>query len=272
MKRLIAYIGDKGGSGKSFGSTSHAEILFRAGRKPYLVDTDGEVGHLARMYGKRNATSGNLLKDQGPDGVRRFRFHADERDRIEFASILDEGHELILIDLPAASVTLLRKVEEDYGFFRLAHEMGYAVTLVVVVTPDEASLASVRGAAALDPKADLVMLRNLAFGDLEDFVVWDGSDKDQIAPASGKTILEERGGYDLTLPMLNRGTVALIGAKKLSFKKAASTEGGLHSGRRSQVDTWLRKVEVEFSRAYEVMGLLKLSTLAEPEELEEVSA
>jgi hypothetical protein len=261
-KRLIAYIGDKGGSGKSFGATVHATVLHRAGLAPVLVDTDGEVGHLARMFGVRDK-AGMLLKEQPPEGVRRFKFHQDERDRVEIASILDEGHELVLIDLPAASVTLLRAMEADYGFFRLAHENGYAVTLVVVVTPDEASLASVRAAAALDPLADLVMLRNAAFGDKEDFVVWDGSVKENIKPAKGKAVLAERNGADLTLPMLNRGTVALVGALKISFEKAASTSSPLHSGRRSQVYTWLAKVESEFAKANVQMGLPAPSAAAE---------
>lgn len=267
MKRLIAYIGDKGGAGKSFGCTAHAEILHRAGHKPYLVDTDGEVGHLTRMFGERDA-DGKLLKDQSASGVRRFRFHADERDRIEFARILDEGHDLILVDLPAASVTLLRAVEEDYGFFRLAHESGYAVTLVVVVTPDEASLASVRAAATLDPKADLVMVRNFGFGEPDDFIVWDGSARDEIAPAKGKAVFESRGGIDLAMPMLNRGTVALIGALKLSFGFAASPKSPLHSGRRSQVAVWLAKVEREYSKAGGIMGLPATACRTDEEALE----
>ena len=159
--RLIGYLNDKGGSGKSFACSAHADILRRAGKQPLLVDTDGEVGHLARMFGERNAT-GQLLTEQSLNGVRRYGFHADERDRVEFASILEERADLVLVDFPAASVTLLRAVEQDYGFFKVAHDRGYAVTLVVVITPDAASMASLRGAAQLDPNADLVLVRNAA--------------------------------------------------------------------------------------------------------------
>ena len=226
----------------------------RSGKKPMLVDADAEVGHLRRMHGTRDS-HGILLRPQPSDGVRPFRFHADERDRIEFASILDSGHELILVDLPAASITVLKQVEADYGFFALAHQVGYAVTLVVVVTPDEASMASVRSAAALDPHADLVMIRNLAFGDATDFVVWDGSDREGVAPAAGKAILAERGGFDITMPRLNPGTVALIGAKRISFSAAADTHTSpLVTGRRSQVATWLTRFEGELRRAGSVLG------------------
>ena len=135
--------------------------------------------------------------------------------------------------------------------------MGYGVTMVAVVTPDESSMASLRAGSDLDPQADLVLLRNMAFGDREDFVVWDGSDKENIALAKGKAILAERHGHDLVFPMLNRGTVALIGALKLSFVKAESiSESPLRLGRRSQVGVWLTTIEREFEKAGDVMGLV----------------
>ena len=190
MKRLVVFIGDKGGAGKSFACRAYVDVLRRRGVKPYLVDADGEVGHLLRYYGRRDS-DGRLSREQGADGVRLFRLHADERDRVDLAEILDAGRDLIVLDLPAASVTLLRRVEEDYGFFRLAHEAGYAVTMVVVVTPEEASMASVRGAIELDPCADLVFARNLAFGDAQDFLVWDGSEREAVPPAKGKALLAQ---------------------------------------------------------------------------------
>ena len=258
MKRLVVFIGDKGGAGKSFACRAYVDVLRRRGVKPYLVDADGEVGHLLRYYGRRDS-DGRLSREQGADGVRLFRLHADERDRVDLAEILDAGRDLIVLDLPAASVTLLRRVEEDYGFFRLAHEAGYAVTMVVVVTPEEASMASVRGAIELDPCADLVFARNLAFGDAQDFLVWDGSEREAVPPAKGKALLAqliaEGRGWDLSLPKLNPGTVALVGAKKLTFSAAAALDSPLHSGRRSQVGTWLAKVEAEFARAGEALAL-----------------
>jgi hypothetical protein len=269
--RLIGYLNDKGGSGKSFACSAHADILRRAGKQPLLVDTDGEVGHLARMFGERDAT-GKLLADQSRAGVRRYGFHADERDRIEFASILEERADLVLVDFPAASVMLLNQVERDYGFFRLAHQRGYDVTLVVVITPDAASMASLRGAAVLDPAADLVLVRNAAFGDSTDFIVWDGSAKENIKPAGGKALLAGRGGNDLTLPMLNRGTVALIGAKKMSFTGASAEDSPLSLGRRSQVATWLDAVERAYREAGDVMGLEPLKVRSARVELAEVEA
>jgi hypothetical protein len=253
MKRVILPLGDKGGSGKSTALRALVECLQADGRRPMLLECDPTVGHLMTFFGKREA-SGKLLSPQPADGVRQFSLHGSERDRTEFGAILDEGHELIIGDLPAASVTLLTQVERDYGFFALAHELGYAVTLLCVITPDSASAAAVRGAIELDPLADVVAIKNLAFGDEQDFIVWAGSEREGIPEARGRQMLRDRGGRDITMPKLNAGTVALIGAHKLTFTAAAGNGSPIILPRRSQTSRWLSNMRAEFERVGEVLS------------------
>lgn len=239
MKRLIIYIKDKGGCGASFACVAHATLLRRAGANPLLVDTDGEIGHLRRNF--------------PTEDVRSFSFHAKESDRVDFAEILEEGREIVLVDMPAASLTLMGKIERDYGFIGLAHGVGYVVTFVCVGTPDPASLYAVEGAADLDPDASLVFVRNHGFGENRDFLVWDGSLADDLDPHDGKAVLAARGGYDLHMPLLDRGTVALMAAFGITFED--TTHAKLKSGRRSQVQTFLTRLEAEFRKAGRIMGL-----------------
>lgn len=239
MKRLIIYIKDKGGCGASFACVAHATLLRRAGFSPLLVDTDGEIGHLRRNF--------------PAEDVRSFSFHAVESDRVDFAEILDERREIVLIDMPAASLTLMDKIERDYGFVRLAHAAGYAVTFVCVGTPDPASLYAVEGAADLDPDAALVFVRNHGFGENRDFLVWDGSPADDLKPHAGKAVLAARGGYDLHMPLLDRGTVALMSAYGITFESISHPK--LKSGRRSQVETFLARLKSELRKAGAIMGL-----------------
>jgi len=237
-KRLIIYIKDKGGCGASFACVAHAALLRRAGLKPLLVDTDGEIGHLRRNF--------------PVDDVRSFSFHAKESDRVDFAEILDEGREIVLVDMPAASLTLMGKIERDYGFVALAHRAGYAVTFVCVGTPDPASLYAIEGAAELDEDASLIFVRNHGFGENADFLVWDGSAEDGLPPHDGKAVLAERGGCDLHMPRLDPGTVALMSAFGITYESAPTSR--LKAGRRSQIETFLRRFESELQKASDLTG------------------
>jgi len=272
MKRLILYCNSKGGTGKSFAATGHAQLFVRSGIACRLVDTDGEVGHMARMFGVRDE-SGKLAKDQGNEGVIRFSLHGRERDRVDMAMLLDDPSEVVIIDMPAASFTILSQMETDYGFLSLAHKKGWNVTLVCVATPDPVALSAVTMAAKLDPLADLVLVRNLAFGD--GFLSWYGSVPDEIKPANGLQTLQARSGHDLAMARLDPDTVEVIAAKKISFAAAMAPGSPLHSGRKAQVEKWLDALESEWRKAGDVLGFSADSSpvaSVAAEELDEVVA
>ncbi len=251
-KRLIAFINSKGGVSKSTTCRVYVEALREAGQKPLLVDCDGTVGHLFRYFGVRDEKTGEYLFPQPKDrGVRTFEIVGKAEDRVELGAVLDEGHETIVIDFPATAVTLLEQVEENYGFFALAHEMGYAVTMVIPITTEPASMFSVSDCAELDPLADLVVVRNKFFG--EKFLAWDGLEG--LPVASGKSILEQRGGHDISLPELDGDTMGAISAFGLTFHQAQSTTSPLIISRRSQVHRWLDAVRTEFAKVGDVLGL-----------------
>lgn len=199
-------------------------------------------------------STGKLLSPQPANGVRTFFLAGSERDQTVFGDVLAEDRPLVIVDLPATGLTLMRKIVKDYGFFDLAHERGYNVTFLCPITPDPASAAAVSGALDLDPLADVVVVKNLAFGEEQDFIVWTGSERDGIPEARGRQVLRERGGCEITMPKLNAGTVALIGAHKLTFTAAAGNDSPLILPRRSQSARWLSAMQAEFERVGVVLA------------------
>ncbi len=251
MKRLICTYGDKGGVGKSTVARALSELLIAADRKPLLVDCDPTVGHLVGYLGVRGDDGWPVIP-QPPKGVRTYALHGSADDRVEFGAILEAGRDLIVVDLPAASATLLRAVEHDYGLFALAHQQGYDVTFVTTLTPDSSSMLAVSDAAELDPYATIIATKNLAFGEARHFLVWDGSESEHIEPAHGKTIVQERGA-EIEIPRLDPATVALLGTHRLTYHEAISSPK-LILPRRQQVARWLSTVKAEFERVGPTLG------------------
>jgi hypothetical protein len=178
--------------------------------------------------------------------------HGSQDDRVEFGAILDERRNLVLVDLPAASATLLRQVEADYGLMRWAHEAGYAVTFVIPITPDGASMLAVQDAADLDPEASIVIARNAAFGDpTRHFVVWDGSDAEAIPESRGKQIVRDR-GTEIVLPALDPATLALVGAFRLPFSDVRGSR--LIGPRQRQVARLLDDAHTAFTSCGDLLG------------------
>ncbi|TAM88055.1 hypothetical protein EPN42_10165 [bacterium] len=251
MKRLICTYGDKGGVGKSTIARALGEVLIAADKRPLLVDADPTVGHLVGYLGVRGDDGWPVIP-QPPTGVRTYALHGSADDRVEFGAILEAGRDLIVVDLPAASATLLRQVEADYGLFGLAHQMGYDVTLIAALTPDAASMLAVADAAELDPDATIIAARNLAFGESRHFLVWDGSESEGVGPARGKEIIARRGA-EIEVPRLDPATVALLGTHRLTYHEAIASPR-LILPRRQQVARWLSQVQGEFERVGTALG------------------
>ncbi|HET9394202.1 MAG TPA: hypothetical protein VFO29_11870 [Candidatus Rubrimentiphilum sp.] len=251
MKNLICTYGDKGGCGKSTEIRGLAESLIAADKNPLLVDADPTVGHLVGYLGVRDG-DGYPVIPQPANGVRTYALHGSADDRVEFGAIVDSGRDLILVDLPAASATLLKAVEADYGLFAYAHERGYDVTLVCVLTPDGSSMLAVQDAADLDPRATIVAVKNLAFGDPKHFILWDGSPEENVPPATGKAIVAERGA-EIVLPALDRGTLALIGLHRLTFREAVKSPY-LIGPRQRQVARFLSECREQFESVGAPLG------------------
>jgi hypothetical protein len=158
-RRLIMTLGDKGASGKSFFTRALAGIHFAASTAGMLlIDGDSTVGTLVKFFGDR-------------EGVEPYSLHGklDERDRL-VNELLCQGAPLVIVDLPATSLTRLREISADYDFVAAAEAAGYRLTVVSPITPYDDSILDLQETIALfDPERFATFNdRNLAGADLDE--------------------------------------------------------------------------------------------------------
>lgn len=252
MKRFVMVCGDKGGTGKSLMARALADRIRREQRAALMIDGDGEIGNLFQFYAKLD-DNGEPVADQLDNGVVPIRFTGPERERDGLLAAVDFDRQLILADLPAASLARLEQFDRDTGFFAELASSGYRATLVNVLSPFSASTRTVREMIELTGKqADYVVAVNQWFGDREDFFMWYGHG--DSTPSSGRTMLPEYGGIEIALPKLQAGVLVAIDELLLTFSNARS-DTRLTTPQRSRLYRWMQTVDAQLDLAAEYLGL-----------------
>ena len=258
-KRVVFICSQKGGAGKSTLARVLVECLRAEDRVCAAYDADDNVGQLLQYQGQRD-TRGKLLIEQDPlHGCGYFDIRSeDDRDVLVNALALETP--VIVFDLPGGVVHELAQVLDDgvqpTGLIDVYRHSGYAVTVVIVMTPVIASVRTVQHTQqTFGPDVDYVAVKNFAFGTPEAFVLFDGSDDAALAlPVSqGKQALLEQGGAIIDLPELNRRTYALLDRYSLRFLDAVD-DTRLPLADRQRVKQWVLQVREQLTPAQAVLG------------------
>lgn len=203
-RRIIIFIGDKGGVGKSMIARTLAEVHQRRNTGAYLVDGDGTTGSLSNHFG--------LPKSRNPDNpVNKFALHGTESDRDTIADLLEVEAQKIILDLPAASLTVLRRIESDYHWIDMLGERGWRPTVVSVITPLQDSIFDLRETMeTFGDRADYIGAVNLGFAEgREDFALWDEGETRPKFLAGG--------GIEIEFPKLKLRVLAKLQQAGLTF-------------------------------------------------------
>ncbi len=259
MKRFVMTISDKGGSGKSVTARKLADYYRANGRDDVLlVDGDGEVGQLLKFYGERDA-NGRITAKQTPGvGVLAFALHGGKTDREKISTVLDHGAETVLVDFPAAGLTVLEQTNEAFGFLDDIKAEGYRPVFINPITPFAASMRTVKRMIQLGGQdSDYIVLRNEMFTEgPEDWIVWDGSEDSQILPSGGKAALAAVGGMELDLPRLRAGAMALIDEFSLTFDTACA-DPRMPRYHRKYVQIWRKACHERLDKIAHLLGIVK---------------
>lgn len=263
-RRAVFVLSNKGGAGKTTFARGLLD-LYRLERKEVAAyDADGKVGQLVQHYGQRD-DHGMLLSCQDPKiGCGFFDIRADD-DRDVLLNALADQPERLLFDLPGGLVGELGKVV-DYGaaprgLFDEYDDQDYDITVVIVMTPVLASVRTVQESLEVfGSKVRYVVVKNLAFGPQDSFILFDGIDRDglRLPPSRGKEALHEAGGVIVTMPQLEARTYALLDVFNLTFKEAALGQGRgrqLPLADRVRVRHWLQDYEQQIAPARGLLGL-----------------
>ncbi|MGP6159749.1 MAG: hypothetical protein ACLPYS_20010 [Vulcanimicrobiaceae bacterium] len=241
MKRLIIFAKDKGGTGASFVARFLAELHEEKGTGALLVDGDGTTASLSKHFGEPKATNPT-------NPVRTFGLHGAETDRDTIANLLEEDAATIVLDLPATALTVLRKIEQEYGWTEMIAERGFRPTIVASITPFEDSIFDLRDAIDLfGPNADYVAVINLGMAEERaDFALWDNGET--------RRKFHSNGNVEVVFPRLKPRVAAILAKEKLTFEQGKKTKA-LGPADRARLARWAHEAETALVPAAERLGL-----------------
>lgn len=237
MKRVIWVTGGKGGTGKSTFARGALDTLLTAGVNVAAFDGDPENAQLHRYY-----------QGMGKGVVRTELAQRDGGDDI--LQVMEEQKpDVILADVAAGGSQILMRLEDESLFLSDMAEMGYAFTVVSVLSPIKDSVKMLKEAMDTTQGHGVqhVAVKNLHFGDADEFELLDKS--------KTKGRFEETGGVVLSMRDLLSKTYGKIDRENMPFSMALDKESGLPPGDRKRVRQWLTCFQEQMMVARGALGL-----------------
>lgn len=225
QKKLVIFASDKGGVGKSKVAKVTLEYLRTtpsksgAFAKVAAFDADPQVRQLAKTYEIKNDhgsrdDDANLFTPL--EGVR----HLDVRkDPESITETLDENADIILIDAPGGAVDFTGAFGTMDAFKAEFKREGYEIILMLVINNEDSCAESVGKIMEIwGSDVTFVVVKNLAFGDKDAFIYFDGEQAHELDNPAKKLL--EAGGKIIEFPALDPASFALQNRWKLPFRAA----------------------------------------------------
>ena len=236
-KRVLWVTGGKGGTGKSTFARGALDALLSAGINVAAFDGDLENPQLHRYYQNtgEGVTRTTLAERDGGDNI---------------LEVMEAAQpDVILVDVAAGGSQILMRLQDESLFLSSAEELGYAFTVVTVLSPIKDSVNMLKGAMDITQNHNVqhVVVKNLHFGQEDDFELFDSS--------TTKQRFEANGGIVLTMRDLLGKTYGLVDKDNLPFFIATKKESGLSRGDRNRVQQWLTCFQDQMQQANGALGL-----------------
>ena len=236
-KYVVWVTGGKGGTGKSTFARGALDTLIDNGVNVAAFDGDPENAQLHRYY--QNTGKGvvrtELAERNGGDDI--------------LAAMEEDQPDVILVDVAAGGSQILMRLQDESLFLSSAKNLGYAFTVVSVLSPIKDSVNMVKEALEITQGHSVqhVAVKNLHFGDEDDFGLFNSS--------KTKERFEADRGIVLTMRDLFNKTYGAIDKENLPFRVAATKESGLPYGDRSRTQQWLTCFQDQMLLANGALGL-----------------
>jgi len=251
--RLVIVTGDKGGVGKSTFARGVAQTYLDAQQRFVGFDADISNSQLVRFYGKHCQIepldifkSGNI--DKFFDRLKKM-INGEEDDYGQKLS----AENLFLLELPPQSRVILQKFVEEMNFLETAaEEHNMRVTMVVVISRISDSVNQLINLHSFcGNRVDYLVVKNLFFGEEEEFTRYDKSEKIKII----KEELEQRRTpfFQVKMPELIEHAYDYLDANSMTFKQGMEQKD-LPSVK-GRVTSWLRNFKEQIKPVKGLLGL-----------------
>ncbi|WP_196520045.1 nucleotide-binding protein [Nostoc sp. WHI] len=251
--RLVIVTGDKGGVGKSTFARGLVQTYLDNNKTFIGFDADSSNSQLLRFYG-------HFCHIEPLDIFRKGKIDQffDRLKNITNPEADQYGHppqpeSLILLELPPQSRRILQKFMEEMNFLEIAQkDYGVRVTMVVVISRVIDSINQLIDLYSFcGNQADYVVVKNLFFGESDEFTRYEKSPKIQAIKDELKS--EKIPFVDITMPELISHAYDYIDENSITFQQG-SEQKDIPSVR-ARVISWLGTFKKEIRPVKMLLGL-----------------
>ena len=220
-RRVIATVAPKGGIGKTFVAKLLYDLLPAHGRKVAAWDLDAATGTFA-VY---------------DDAIKTFDLHGKHSGYSWLDDCASSDLDDVLIDVPGGRIDDLLRTFGDNSVAALVEAVRSTGRELVIMTPIGVMIAETVTAqvvinAFAGTPARVIVAKNGRFGDVGDFVIYDGAQfGDERRYGATGDLARSAGAETLFVPCLAPRLLAQIDAERLRLRDASGAAGALRLGR-----------------------------------------
>lgn len=237
-RRVIATVAPKGGIGKTFTAKLLYDLLQARGRHVAAWDLDSATGTFA-VY---------------DDAIKTFDLNGSRETNSWLDDCYRDDVDDVIIDVPGGRIDDLLRTFGDNSVDALVSAVHSSGREFVIVTPIGVMIAETVTAqvvlnAFAGTGARVVILKNGRFGDIEDFVIYDGVEyAGERRYGATSDLATSIGAETLFLPCLAPRLLAQVDGERLRLGAAAGSAGVERLGRlcAARVQMYLSSVESAF--------------------------
>ncbi|MEJ6485188.1 hypothetical protein N0Y54_28415 [Nostoc punctiforme UO1] len=256
LRRLVMVTGDKGGVGKSTFARGLAQIYIDNTVKFVGLDADNSNPHLIRFY----ETSANIqrLDISNSDKLDEF---VDNLKELVYPKPKESGENqeeqsLILLETPSQFLPTLKILIKEMGFLGVVNDKcQMRVTIVVVISTIVDCINQLLELYSYcGDNVDYVIVKNLFYGEVEQFNFYDNSQKikeiEQQVKAKSHTFTS------ITMPKLAKKSYDYLDVKNMTFRQGIEQDE--YPSVFGRILSWLNNFQGQIKPIKDLFGIEKI--------------
>lgn len=256
LRRLVMVTGDKGGVGKSTFARGLAQIYIDNTVKFVGLDADNSNPHLIRFY----ETSANIqrLDISNSDKLDEF---VDNLKELVYPKPKESGENqeeqsLILLETPSQFLPTLKILIKEMGFLGVVNDKcQMRVTIVVVISTIVDCINQLLELYSYcGDNVDYVIVKNLFYGEVEQFNFYDNSQKikeiEQQVKAKSHTFTS------ITMPKLAKKSYDYLDVKNMTFRQGLEQDE--YPSVFGRILSWLNNFQGQIKPIKDLFGIEKI--------------